>query len=62
MFECNMFAAGLSEAAQEKAQAEVRLLQRHTGSRTQPAAWDELYLRARAQTAEVTLGHCLLDV
>ncbi len=51
---CHIPAAGLSNAAQEKAKEEMRLLQQHSGSRQQPAAWDELYLRARALSAEVS--------
>lgn len=50
---CHAPAAGLGEAVRDKAREEVRLLQRHSGSTAAPEAWDEQYLRAKAEAAQV---------
>jgi hypothetical protein len=45
--------AGLGEAVADKAREEVQQLQRHSGGAGRVNAWDEMYLRAKAQAAEV---------
>ena len=45
--------AGLGEAVADKAREEVQQLQRHSRAAGRVNAWDEMYLRAQAQAAEV---------
>ena len=45
--------AGLGEAVADKAREEVQQLQRHSRAAGRVNAWDEMYLRAKAQAAEV---------
>jgi hypothetical protein len=49
----NHVQAGLGESVADKAREEVQQLQRHSRGAARVNAYDELYLRAKAQTAEV---------
>ena len=50
---CFALHSGLGDSVADKAREEVERLQAHSKGATTVRAWDELYLRAKVQAAEV---------